>query len=88
MHMHPFVTVLMILLGGAVAGIISGLLLVMPVPGVVISRGRSSANWSRTNASWRHRHAKELRPSAGASQIFTRSERAQCQIELTFSLHG
>jgi predicted PurR-regulated permease PerM len=39
LHMHPLVTVLMILLGGAVAGI-PGLLLVMPVLGVVMVAGQ------------------------------------------------
>ena len=39
LHMHPLVTVLMILLGGAVAGI-AGLLLVMPVLGVVMVAGQ------------------------------------------------
>jgi predicted PurR-regulated permease PerM len=39
MHMHPLVTVLMILLGGAVAGV-AGLLLVMPVLGVVMVAGQ------------------------------------------------
>jgi hypothetical protein len=39
LRMHPLVTVLMILLGGAVAGI-AGLLLVMPVLGVVMVAGQ------------------------------------------------
>jgi predicted PurR-regulated permease PerM len=39
LHMHPLVTVLMILLGGAVAGV-AGLLLVMPVLGVVMVAGQ------------------------------------------------
>jgi predicted PurR-regulated permease PerM len=61
LHMHPLITVLMILLGGAVAGI-SGLLLVMPVLGVVMVTGQiigELATDERILA--RHRHAKRLR---------------------------
>ncbi|MCE0484030.1 MAG: AI-2E family transporter [Methylacidiphilales bacterium] len=61
MEMHPLVTVLMILLGGAVAGI-SGLLLVMPVLGVVMVIGQivgELAMDARIIA--RYRHACELR---------------------------
>ena len=60
LHMHPLVTVLMILLGGAVAGI-SGLLLVMPVLGVVMVAGQiigELATDKRILA--RNRHAREL----------------------------
>lgn len=61
LRMHPLVTVLMILLGGAVAGI-SGLLLVMPVLGVVMVAGQiigELLNDERVLA--RHRHARALR---------------------------
>jgi predicted PurR-regulated permease PerM len=61
LRMHPLITVLMILLGGAVAGI-SGLLLVMPVLGVVMVAGQiigELATDERILA--RHRHARELR---------------------------
>jgi len=61
LQMHPLVTVLMILLGGAVAGI-AGLLLVMPVLGVVMVAGQIIGELiadERIRA--RHRHAKELR---------------------------
>jgi predicted PurR-regulated permease PerM len=61
LHMHPLVTVLMILLGGAVAGV-SGLLLVLPVLGVVMVAGQIIGELlmdERILA--RHRHAKALR---------------------------
>jgi predicted PurR-regulated permease PerM len=61
LRMHPLVTVLMILLGGAVAGI-AGLLLVMPVLGVVMVAGQIIGELvvdDRIIA--RHRHARELR---------------------------
>jgi predicted PurR-regulated permease PerM len=61
LRMHPLVTVLMILMGGAVAGI-SGLLLVLPVLGVVMVAGQIIGelfNDERVLA--RHRHARELR---------------------------
>ena len=61
LHMHPLVTILMILLGGAVAGF-AGLLLVMPVLGVVMVAGQiigELASDPRIGA--RHRHAMQLR---------------------------
>jgi len=67
LHMHPLVTVLMILLGGAVAGI-SGLLLVMPVLGVVMVAGQIIGELitdERILARWRHaKHLKALRARA------------------------
>jgi predicted PurR-regulated permease PerM len=61
LHMHPLITVLMILLGGAVAGI-SGLLLVMPVLGVVMVTGQIVGELvTDERILARHRHAKELR---------------------------
>lgn len=61
LEMHPLVTVLMILLGGAVAGI-SGLLLVMPVLGVVMVAGQIIGELvTDERILARHRHAKELR---------------------------
>ena len=61
LEMHPLITVLMILLGGAVAGV-AGLLLVMPVLGVVMVSGQIIGELvadARIRA--RHRHAMELR---------------------------
>jgi len=61
LRMHPVVTVLMILLGGAVAGI-SGLLLVMPVLGVVMVAGQIVGELlTDERVLARHRHARELR---------------------------
>jgi predicted PurR-regulated permease PerM len=61
LQMHPLVTVLMILLGGAVAGI-AGLLLVMPVLGVVMVAGQIIGELlTDERILARHRHAKELR---------------------------
>ena len=71
LSMHPLVTVLMILLGGAVAGI-SGLLLVMPVLGVVMVAGQiigELATDERILA--RHRHARELRRQRARIDLFT-----------------
>jgi predicted PurR-regulated permease PerM len=61
LRMHPLVAILMILLGGAVAGF-AGLLLVLPVLGVVMVAGQiigELASDPRIIA--RHRHAKQLR---------------------------
>jgi predicted PurR-regulated permease PerM len=61
LSMHPLVTVLMILLGGAVAGI-AGLLLVMPVLGVVMVAGQIIGELlTDPRILARHRHAKEIR---------------------------
>ena len=61
LRLHPLVAILMILLGGAVAGF-AGLLLVMPVLGVVMVAGQiigELANDPRLSA--RHHHARQLR---------------------------
>jgi predicted PurR-regulated permease PerM len=61
LRMHPLVTVMMILLGGAVAGF-AGLLLVMPVLGVVMvvcQIGGELLTDARIIA--RYRHARDLR---------------------------
>ena len=61
LRMHPLVTVLMILMGGAVAGI-SGLLLVLPVLGVVMVAGQIIGElFTDERVLARHRHARELR---------------------------
>ena len=60
LEMHPLITVLMILMGGAVAGI-SGLLLVMPVLGVVMVAGQIVGELlTDQRILARHRHALEL----------------------------
>jgi predicted PurR-regulated permease PerM len=71
LHMHPLVTVLMILLGGAVAGI-SGLLLVMPVLGVVMVAGQIIGELiTDERILARHRHAKVLRRQRARIDLFT-----------------
>jgi predicted PurR-regulated permease PerM len=61
LRMHPLITVLMILLGGAVAGI-SGLLLVMPLLGVVMVAGQIIGELlTDERVLARHRHARKLK---------------------------
>jgi predicted PurR-regulated permease PerM len=70
LRMHPLVTVLMILLGGAVAGV-SGLLLVMPVLGVVMVAGQiigELATDERILA--RYRHARHLRRERARADLY------------------
>jgi predicted PurR-regulated permease PerM len=70
LHMHPLVTVLMILLGGAVAGI-SGLLLVMPVLGVVMVAGQIIGELiTDERILARHRHAKELKRQRARADLY------------------
>ncbi len=71
LHMHPLVTVLMILLGGAVAGI-SGLLLVMPVLGVVMVAGQIIGELvTDERVLARHRHARHLKRLRARADLFT-----------------
>jgi len=73
LRMHPLVTVLMILLGGAVAGI-SGLLLVMPVLGVVMVAGQIIGELiTDERILARHRHARELRRLRAKADLYTES---------------
>ena len=61
LNMHPMLTVLMIFIGGAVAGV-PGLMLVLPVLGVVMVLGETSGQLltdPRLRA--RHAHARALR---------------------------
>ncbi|WP_374340720.1 AI-2E family transporter [Methyloversatilis sp.] len=61
LKMHPLITVLMIFVGGAVAGV-AGLLLVLPVLGVVMVIGETASTVAadpRLHA--RHAHARRLR---------------------------
>jgi predicted PurR-regulated permease PerM len=70
LHMHPLVTVLMILLGGAVAGI-SGLLLVMPVLGVVMVAGQIIGELlADARILARYRHARELRRQRARADLY------------------
>jgi predicted PurR-regulated permease PerM len=70
LHMHPLVTVLMILLGGAVAGI-AGLLLVMPVLGVVMVAGQIIGELlTDERILARHRYAKHLRSQRARADLY------------------
>ncbi len=72
LHMHPLVTVLMILLGGAVAGV-SGLLLVMPVLGVVMVAGQIVGELvTDERILARHRHAKQLSKKRAQADLFVK----------------
>jgi len=69
LELHPLVTVLMIFVGGAVAGV-SGLMLVLPVLGVVMVVGETIGmivTDSRLMA--RHRHARNLRREQVSSDL-------------------
>jgi predicted PurR-regulated permease PerM len=72
LRMHPLITVLMILLGGAVAGI-SGLLLVMPVLGVVMVAGQIIGELvTDQRILARHRHGRELRKRRARVDLFVK----------------
>jgi predicted PurR-regulated permease PerM len=74
LHMHPLVTVVMIFAGGAVAGI-AGLLMVLPVLGIVRVVGETAGivlTDPRLRA--RHQHARRLRRIAAAEDL--QAERA------------
>jgi predicted PurR-regulated permease PerM len=70
LRMHPLVTVLMILMGGAVAGI-SGLLLVMPVLGVVMVAGQIIGELiTDERILARHRHAQHLKRLRARADLY------------------
>jgi predicted PurR-regulated permease PerM len=70
LHVHPLVTMLMFLLGGAVAGI-AGLLLVMPVLGVVMVAGQIIGELlTDQRILARHRHAQLLRRKRARADLF------------------
>lgn len=61
LHMHPLITVLMIFIGGAVAGV-AGLMLVLPLLGVVMVVGETLGRLiTNPRLQARHRNAKALR---------------------------
>jgi predicted PurR-regulated permease PerM len=61
LHMHPLLTVVMIFVGGAVAGV-AGLMLVLPVLGVVMVVGQTLGQLlTEPRLMARHRHAGTLR---------------------------
>jgi predicted PurR-regulated permease PerM len=70
LKMHPLITVLMILLGGAVAGV-AGLLLVMPVLGVVMVAGQIIGELATDHRILaRHRHAQRIRLARARADLF------------------
>ncbi len=70
LQVHPLVTMLMFLVGGAVAGI-AGLLLVMPVLGVVMVAGQIIGELLTDHRILaRHRHAQALRRKRARSDLF------------------
>jgi predicted PurR-regulated permease PerM len=74
LRMHPLITVLMILLGGAVAGI-SGLLLVMPVLGVVMVIGQIGGElFTDARILARFRHARDLRRNRARADLYSSAE--------------
>jgi len=69
LHVHPLVTMLMFLIGGAVAGI-AGLLLVMPVLGVVMVAGQIIGELlTDERILARHRHAQLLRKKRARADL-------------------
>lgn len=69
LHMHPLVTVLMIFVGGAVAGI-SGLMLVLPVLGVVMVIGETLGRvLTNPRLIARHRHSRALRRALASRDL-------------------
>lgn len=69
LHMHPLITVLMIFVGGAVAGV-TGLMLVLPLLGVVMVIGETvGAIVTDDRLMARHRHAMLLRRTAASKGL-------------------
>lgn len=69
LHMHPLLTVLMIFVGGAVAGI-PGLMLVLPVLGVVMVCGETVGKVvTDPRLMARHRHARALRRKQASADL-------------------
>lgn len=69
LHMHPLVTVLMIFVGGAVAGV-PGLMLVLPVLGVVMVVGETIGKIiTDPRLMARHRHGRMLRKQLASADL-------------------
>jgi predicted PurR-regulated permease PerM len=69
LHMHPLVTVVMIFIGGAVAGV-SGLMLVLPVLGVVMVVGETIGHVvTDPRLMARHRHHRALRRKLASDDL-------------------
>lgn len=69
LHMHPLLTVVMIFVGGAVAGV-PGLMLVLPVLGVAMVIGQALGELlTDARLIARHRHARKLRQTLAATDL-------------------
>ena len=69
LHMHPLLTVIMIFVGGAVAGV-PGLMLVLPVLGVVMVVGATIGEVvTDPRLMARHRHARDLRRQQASADL-------------------
>ena len=69
LHMHPLITVIMIFVGGAVAGV-SGLMLVLPLLGVVMVVGETVGKIVTDDRLMaRHHHGRNLRRLAAAKDL-------------------
>lgn len=69
LRLHPLVTVLMVLIGGAVAGI-PGLMLVLPVLGVVLVIGKTiGVMLTNPRLIARYRHGRALRRKAASNDL-------------------
>lgn len=69
LHMHPLITVLMIFVGGAVAGV-SGLMLVLPLLGVVMVVGETVGKVVTDDRLMaRYRHGRALRRAVAARDL-------------------
>lgn len=69
LHIHPLLTVLMIFVGGAVAGV-AGLMLVLPLLGVVMVVGETLGRLlTNPRLLARHRHAMALRVKQASSDL-------------------
>ncbi|SFV03993.1 AI-2E family transporter [Pseudoduganella namucuonensis] len=69
LHMHPLITVLMIFVGGAVAGV-AGLMLVLPLLGVAMVVGETLGRLiTNPRLRARHRNAKALREKQASADL-------------------
>jgi predicted PurR-regulated permease PerM len=69
LHMHPVLTVMMLFIGGAVAGI-SGLMLALPLLGVVMVVGETIGKVvTDRRLMARYRHAKQLRTTVASADL-------------------
>jgi predicted PurR-regulated permease PerM len=69
LHMHPLITVVMIFAGGAIAGI-TGLMLVLPLLGVVMVIGEAIGTIiSDERLLARNRHGRALRQQAASVDL-------------------